>query len=86
MELNEQGGAEPENSAEMARAKKTDLITLPETIVGTNCSNCEYVGRVKKSQGIKVGWCVHPRVDQPVSERNCCALWSAYGVIRPWQK
>lgn len=65
------------DSSALERAKRVDLITLPEGITGTNCFNCKY---------IKDSYCVHPEVDQPVTERMCCALWDAEGTKRAWEK
>lgn len=58
------------------RARNTDLITLPEGVKGTNCGNCMYV---------QEGYCIHPEVDQPVTERMCCALWDHSEAIRSWE-
>ncbi len=78
---NKQGGMVPSSKEEMERAKEADLLTLPEKVTGTNCLNCQFVKDVKGSNG----YCNHPKVKQLVSNRNCCAYWSASGVIRPWE-
>lgn len=63
--------------AALQRAKKTDLVTLPANVQGTNCGNCEY---------FKANYCVNPKVRQPVNPRMCCALWDAPGTKRAWEK
>ena len=74
MRKNRQGGIIPETEAERKRARAADLITLPERIAGTNCSNCRFV-----TAG---GWCTHKEVLQFVSKRMCCGYWDAPGSIR----
>lgn len=61
------------------RAEHADLITLPENITGTNCSNCKFVD-------LKTKMCNHPEVNQKVSERMCCKYWDAEGTKREWEK
>jgi len=78
IDINENGGVVPDSAAERRRAKNTDLVTLPEHVRGTNCGNCQYV---RVMSGF-VGMCVHPKVNQPVTARMCCALWDAPGTIR----
>jgi hypothetical protein len=73
----EQGGLVP---TDKERAKAADLITLPDGVSGTNCANCSVYFR--KIEGKKHGYCVHPKVDQPVNNRNCCQFWDAYETIR----
>lgn len=73
-----------ENYAEKSKAKKTrarkvDLIVLPEKIKGTNCGNCEYFDSATK-------WCNHSQVTQNVTDRMCCALWDAPGTKRKWKE
>lgn len=72
------GGIIPQK---MDLAKKGDLITLPEGIKGTNCSNCRWI----KKEG-EIGMCNHPEIKQYVNERNCCAYWDNDEVKRPWEK
>lgn len=62
---------------ELARAQKADLITLPKDVENTSCRNCEY-------QQDK--YCHNPKVDQPVTPRNCCNYWDADGVKRAWEQ
>jgi hypothetical protein len=61
---------------DLKKAKNVDLITLPPSITGTNCSNCEY---------FKDNFCINEKVNQPVTKRECCALWDAKGTIRAWE-
>ena len=82
MEINRQGGIVPASVQDAARARQTDLITLPPEIPGTHCGNCLYIKDIQRVGRLAVGFCVHPLVQQPVSDRMCCALWDAQGVIR----
>ncbi len=65
-------------SEQLKRAEKTDLVTLPETVSGTNCGNCKFI-----STG---SVCTNKEVDQKVSVRMCCALWDQIGTKRAWKK
>jgi hypothetical protein len=65
---------------ELARAKRVDLITLPASVEGTNCGNCEYV----EGTG-DVLYCRHPEVRQNVTRRMCCALWDHPRAERAWE-
>jgi hypothetical protein len=76
--LNDQGGVIPDTRAEASRAKAADLGTLPMEIMGTNCGNCKFVSDVKGGIGV----CLHPKVNQIVSARMCCAYWDAHGFLR----
>lgn len=75
--LDPQGGAAP---VDPARAAAVDFVTYPESVKGSNCSNCRFEEK---------GVCTHPEVspnrDQPVTDRNCCAKWDAAGTLRDWQ-
>lgn len=82
MQINDHGGVLPQTESEAMRARNADLISLPPQVVGTNCGNCMYVRSTTRFKGIAIGMCIHPRVNQPVSSRMCCALWDAEGVIR----
>lgn len=64
---------------ELERAKETDLITLPESVKGTNCGNCKFMD-------VDKNWCDNKKVNQKVTDRMCCALWDAPGSKRPWKK
>ena len=64
--------------ADLKRAEKVDLITLPESVKGTNCGNCKFVDPDKD-------WCTNKQVVQPVNNRMCCALWDSNGVKRAWE-
>lgn len=75
--IDEQGGLIPTSSE---RAKDVDFITLPKKIEGTNCSNCSVYFR--KLKGKNYGYCLHPKVDMPVNNRNCCKHWDALGTDR----
>ena len=82
-EKNGSGGIDPVDPASLKRAERTDLITLPPGITGTNCSNCLWVRA--RASNVASHWCVHPEVNFPVTERMCCAKWDNPGVRRPWQ-
>ncbi len=71
--LNKQGGTQPRTSFELVRARAVDLVTLPTSISGTNCSNCLH---------FKNGFCKHKLVQMPVTKRQCCALWNAPHTLR----
>ncbi|MDE2095610.1 MAG: hypothetical protein KGL39_00005, partial [Patescibacteria group bacterium] len=75
--LDSQGGEIP---TDLERAKAVDLITLPDGIPGTNCSNCRWIGKRGKGH-----FCEHPKVLMAVTNRNCCALWDGQGTKRAWQ-
>lgn len=80
--INKQGGTIPVTESEMQRAKNADLITLPMTVKGTNCFNCKFIDKRKKT----IGFCTHEKVQQNVTNRQCCSFWDAKGSIRPWEK
>ncbi len=63
-------------------AKKVDLITLPESVEGTNCFNCLYI----KNDDNKKGFCTHKDIRLNVTKRMCCALWDNKGALRSWEK
>lgn len=67
---------EIKNNEELERAKKADLITLPNNIKGTNCGNCKF---------IKDGYCFHSKIKQNVANNQCCIYWDAEGVKREWK-
>jgi len=64
-------------------AKKVDLITLPKSVEGTNCSNCMYVKILDANKGL--GFCTHKEIQLPVTARMCCSLWNAEGSLRSWE-
>jgi hypothetical protein len=77
--LDKQGGELP--AVSRTALKAADFVTLPSGTSGTNCGNCEYVR--KSGDGLA---CHHERLrGQPVTSRNCCALWSAEGTLRTWK-
>lgn len=78
---NKQGGFEPETEEQKRKWKKIDLITLPEGVSGTNCSNCRYMA----SKGPGVGFCTHKEVLEFVTPRMCCAEWDNKKVKRSWK-
>ena len=63
-------------------AKAVDLITLPESVEGTNCFNCKYI----KKWDFEAGFCMNKKIELPVTSKMCCALWDAEGTIRSWEK
>lgn len=81
--LNRQGGVNPQNLFQLARARVVDLVTLPKHIDGTNCFNCLHA-RATKNPSVR--FCKHPLVQQPVTKRNCCGVWDAKGTLRPTLK
>lgn len=58
------------------RARKVDLITLPESLEGTSCGVCRYYQK---------GECLNPEVAQHVAPDMCCNRWDAPGTSRPLQ-
>jgi hypothetical protein len=65
------------DSEKLERAKHVDLITLPESIKGTNCGNCKFFNKEKQ-------YCDNHEVNQPVHSNMCCKEWDAEGVKRAW--
>lgn len=78
-ENGKEDGILPKDAEEMARAESVDLVTLPDDVKGTNCSNCKFIQMPEK-------FCGHPKVQMSVNERMCCALWDAEGTYRPWKE
>lgn len=76
MALNKHGGVLARTEIELKRAKNVDLITMPNDIDGTNCSNCKFISK---------GQCINPRVKQAVNNRMCCVLWSRPGEYRQFK-
>jgi hypothetical protein len=74
--VDEQGGLVP---IDEERAKEADFVTLPEGVNGTNCGNCLFIREI---EGRRQKYCVHPKIDMPVNNRNCCKWWDAYGTGR----
>ena len=75
--LDAAGGIIP---TDLKKAKKLDLITLPESVKGTNCGNCRWV---KMENG--AGFCQHREVKTWVNDRMCCVKWDHSEVRRPWE-
>lgn len=80
--LNRQGDVKTKDVEELRRAKKADLVTLPKSVLGTNCFNCKWI----KSKRDDIGYCSQPKVAQDVSKHQCCALWDNEGVMREFGK
>lgn len=83
LEKNDDNGINDLDKDALDRAKKADLVTLPEDVKGTNCYNCRWISKDKKAYG---AMCVNKKVKQYVNARMCCALWDARGVYRPFEK
>ena len=81
--LNDRGGYDY-SGKELERARKADLVTLPENIVGTNCSasNCTMYS-IKEDGHF---FCKHPKILLPVTERQSCGWYDNKDIIRPWGK
>lgn len=79
---NKLGGIDESEKHLLERAKEADLITLPKSVEGTNCFNCEYVTNKTKEKG----FCSHKKVLQLVNDRMCCAYWNNPGVYRAFGK
>ncbi len=80
---NDLGGINETDKPAVERARKADLITLPEDITGTNCYNCKWISAHKKDKGTL---CTHPKIRQYVNRRMCCILWSNTGEYRPFKR
>lgn len=80
---NDQGGVNETDRPALARAKKVDLVTLPEDIKGTNCYNCKWISKHKDKDK---AMCTHSEVRQYVNGRMCCILWSNEGEYRPFKR
>lgn len=83
LEKNDLGGINDTDYAAEQRAKKADLVTLPENVKGTNCYNCKWVSNDKKTYG---SMCRHPKVKQYVNGRMCCALWANVDMYQPFKR
>ncbi len=81
--INDIGGYDY-NENEQKIAKKVDLITLPKSVEGTNCSNCLYVQILDAKKGL--GFCTHKDILLPVTAKMCCALWNNKDAERSWKK
>lgn len=81
--FNKLGGVSELDAPALERAKKSDLVTLPEDIEGTNCYNCKYISPYKNDG---YAMCLQPRVRQFVNERMCCALWDNKDCYRAFGK
>lgn len=79
-EKNKQGGFDPRNEEEIKKFKHADLITLPVSVSGTNCGNCQHF----QGHGNAVGYCDHHDILQNVTSRMCCVYWNHSGVSREW--
>ncbi len=79
--FNELGGYEY-SQEDQEIAKSVDLITLPESVDGTNCFNCIYV----KKWDSEAGFCMHKKIKLPITAKMCCSLWDAEGAVRSWEK
>lgn len=88
--LNKLDGLNPTSKVDETKAKKADLVTLPEGIKGTNCFNCRFIGNksslYENDKKTEAAMCNHPEVKQMVNERMCCAFWDAKGTLRSWKK
>lgn len=79
---NKQGGLDADENYLLERAKKADLVTLPENIEGTNCFNCKFI----TNKSTKSGFCNHPKIKMLVNGRMCCALWDNKNCYRGFGK
>jgi len=82
--INKQGGIDYNTNEQNEKAKEADLLTLPEEVEGTNCSNCKYITILDAKAG--KGHCNHPKVRLNVTKRMCCALWDNKDSIRSFKK
>lgn len=61
------------SKAELAKAKKSVLITMPDDIEGTNCGNCKFFE--------KEGFCNNEAMMLRVHAKQCCNYWDRKGTI-----
>lgn len=80
---NKLGGINELDKPALERAKKADLVTLPNDVEGTNCYNCKWISKYKEEYK---RMCTHPYVRQYVNERMCCAFWDNSGCYRAFGK
>jgi len=73
IEMDNLGGVLYIDRAEIARASRAGMKTLPEETIGTACKNCKF------SQS--PGWCNNKKVDQPIEEHDLCKHWEEPGTI-----
>lgn len=78
VKINDLGGVIPASAAERARAKASDLGTLPPELPGTSCANCEYFS----AHNNEIGFCTNKSVQQYVTVRMCCYFWNNPGYLR----
>lgn len=81
------------------RAKRVDLIVLPDGVEGTRCGNCASFRTTCKDPdaltdipsgtgcdlSVLQGFCNHPKVQMYVSPNMCCNAWNSPGMERVWQ-
>lgn len=84
MPFNKEDGIDYTSVEDNNKAKKADLITLPEEVKGTNCANCKFVKIIEEKAGL--GFCEHPDVKLNVTKRMCCKLWDHNNASRSWKK
>ena len=82
MEIDDQGGVIQTNRQAERRSRDADLLTLPTNIPGTNCANCKFITDVQNAGPVHVGYCVHPKLQMYVTNRQCCSYWDAIGALR----
>ena len=82
--INHIGGYNYSEKDQLEKAEHADLITLPEKIEGTNCSNCKFVKILNAEKGL--GFCEHKELQMEVTARMCCKYWDAQGAERSWEK
>lgn len=83
LEKNDLGGVNDMSNVALVHAKRVDLVTLPESVRGTNCYNCKWISAQKEKDS---AFCRNVSVKQYVNNRMCCALWDAKGTYRPFDK
>jgi len=65
------GGIVLTDSAQIDNAQKAVLITMPQSIQGTNCGNCKFFSN---------NFCNHAQMQLQVNERQCCNYWNSAGT------
>lgn len=70
------GGIEPTDPEELQRAQAVELSTLPRTMQGANCGNCDFFRSHDSA-----GFCTNPEIQIDVTERMICVQWTSSLVI-----
>lgn len=65
------GGILLTDANQLENAQKAVLISMPQSIQGTNCGNCKFFSN---------NFCGHAQMQLPVNVRQCCNYWDSAGT------